>query len=85
LIVKRGNPQTKSRHQGRLESGQRNRRLTLENLETRQLLAAAIGSGGPAFVPGFGAMDNVAPRNIGAVTAFQFNEAELATGRGIND
>jgi len=59
--------------------------LTLENLETRQLLAAAIGSGGPAFVTGYGAIDNVAPRNIGSVTAFQFNEAELATGRGIND
>ncbi len=83
--MKRGNTQTKSRHQGRLASGQRNRRLTLENLETRQLLAAAIGSGGPAFVTGYGAIDNVAPRNIGSVTAFQFNEAELATGRGIND
>lgn len=83
--MKRGNPQTKSRHQGRLESGQRNRRLTLENLETRQLLAAAIGSGGPAFVSGYGAIDNVAPRNIGTVTAFQFNESELSTGRGIND
>lgn len=83
--MKRGNTQTKSRHQGRLASGQRNRRLTLENLETRQLLAAAIGSGGPAFVSGYGAIDNVSPRNIGAVTAFQFNEAELSTGRGIND
>lgn len=83
--MKRGNPQTKSRHQGRLASGQRNRRLTVENLETRQLLAAAIGSGGPAFVAGYGAIDNVAPRNIGTVNAFQFNESELSTGRGIND
>ena len=83
--MKRGNPQTKSRHQGRLASGQRNRRLTLESLETRQLLAAAIGSGGPAFLTGYGAIDNVAPRNIGTVNAFLFNESELATGRGIND
>lgn len=83
--MKRGNPQTKSRQQGRLAPDQRNRRLTLENLETRQLLAAALGSGGPAFITGYGAIDNVAPRNIGTVTAFQFNESELSTGRGIND
>jgi large repetitive protein len=85
LIVKRGNPQTKSSRPGRLVTGQRHRRLTLESLESRQLLAAAIGSGGPSSVAGYGLLDNVAPRNVGAVTAFQFNERELATGRGLND
>lgn len=83
--MKRGNPQTKSRRQVRLATDQRNRRLTLESLESRQLLTAALGSGGPSFTTGLGTLDNVAPRNIGTVTAFQFNEAELATGRGIND
>lgn len=83
--MKRGNPQTKSSRQGRLVTGQRHRRLTLESLESRQLLAAAIGSGGPSSVAGYGLLDNVAPRNVGAVTAFQFNERELATGRGLND
>ncbi len=57
----------------------------MENLESRQLLAAAIGSGGPGFNNEFGVIDNVAPRNVGSVTAFQFQEREAATGRGLND
>lgn len=46
----------------------------MENLESRQLLAAAIGAG--TFT---------APRNIGTVQAFQYVEQETASQRGLND
>lgn len=40
---------------------------------------------GPDFLPGIGAIDNVPPRNIGTVAAYQVVESENANGRGIND
>jgi len=48
--------------------------LTVETLESRQLLAAAIGAG--TFT---------APRNIGTVQAFQYVEQETSSQRGLND
>ena len=58
------------------------RRLLMEGLESRHLMAAGISPDS-----GIGLIDDVAPRNIGAVgvDAFRFVETELATGRGLND
>src|SRR5690606_25714711 len=85
LIVKRGTPQSQSRRQARPAAGQRHRRLTVENLESRQLLAAAIGSGGVTFNNPYDFLNNTGPRNIGTVTAFTSQESEAADGRGQND
>ncbi len=62
----------------------RNRRLMVESLEARQLLAGDFTTA-PGYLPGLGVIDNVAPRNVGTVTAFQFTESEAVNGRGIND
>ncbi|MCO8121961.1 Ig-like domain-containing protein [Stieleria sp. TO1_6] len=61
------------------------RRLSVEGLEARQLLAAGVGGGAttPTIDPGL--FDAVEPRNIGAVQAFQVNENENTSQRGIND
>lgn len=75
--MNRGTLKTKSRRPVRPVAGARRRRLSVETLESRQLLTAAFGTGG--FV------DNVAPRNIGAVQAFQVVEQEASTARGQND
>ncbi len=88
--MKRGIPQIQSRRQGRPAAGQRQRRLTVETLESRQLLAAAIGFTGSSGTVGgvvneFGFVNYVAPRNVGTVTAFLHNERESAAGRGLND
>lgn len=72
--MNRGTQQTQSRRSRRPAAGSRHRQLTLENLESRQLLAAAIGAG--TFV---------APRNVGTVQAFQVVEVETANQRGVND
>ncbi len=83
--MKRGTPQSQSRRQARPAAGQRHRRLTVENLESRQLLAAAIGSGGVNFNNPYDFLNNTGPRNLGTVPAFTFQESEGATGRGQND
>ena len=64
----------------------RKRRLLMENLEGRRLLAAGTGTGTSAGTTVdaslFAAQD---PRNVGTVTAFQFIENEAAGARGAND
>ena len=54
----------------------------MEGLESRHLMAAGISPDS-----GIGLIDDVMPRNIGAVgvDAFRATELELATGRGLND
>ncbi len=81
--MKRGLSQPKSRTTSRPNRLAR-RRLLVETLETRQLLAGGLG-GGFSQVPGEGLLDPVDPRNIGTVQAFQFVENELPGGRGLND
>ena len=57
------------------------RRLLVEGLEQRQLLAAGIGTQPPIInIPSF-----TGPRNVGSVTAFQFSESEQAIETGLND
>ncbi len=72
--MNRGTQQTQLRRTRRPAAGSRHRQLSVENLESRQLLAAAIGAG--TFV---------APRNVGTVQAFQVVEVETANQRGVND
>ncbi|KAA5543622.1 adhesin [Roseiconus nitratireducens] len=57
----------------------RRRRLLMEGLETRQLLAAETGFVDPGLFPA------VQPRNIGAVQSFKLNEGELGGQFGSND
>jgi len=64
------------------------RRLLLEGLEARNLMAGGIGTGpGTSPIGGIGFEDTVFPRNVGAVgvDASLFIERETATGRGLND
>lgn len=84
--VKRGTSQPKSRRPAKTNSHITRRRLLMEGLETRYLMAGAVG-GGTSPITGIGLADDVQPRNIGAigVTAFRATETELSTGRGIND
>lgn len=84
--VKRGTSQPKSRRPAKTNSHLTRRRLLMEGLETRYLMAGA-GSGGTSPITGVGLTDDVQPRNVGAigVTAFRATESELSTGRGIND
>ena len=72
--MKRENSHSQSRRSRPGVAGSRQRQLTIESLENRQLLAAAIGAG--SFT---------APRNVGTVTAFQVIEKETATQRSMND
>lgn len=72
--MNRGTQQTQLRRSRRPAAGSRHRQLSVENLESRQMLAAAIGAG--TFV---------APRNVGTVQAFQVVEVETANQRGVND
>ncbi len=60
----------------------RKRRLMMEGLENRQLLAA-VPVALPAVDPALFAA--VEPRNIGTVQAFAFNEGETAIQSGVND
>jgi len=82
--VKRGTSQPKSRRPAKTNSHITRRRLLMEGLETRYLMAGASGT---SPITGVGLTDNVQPRNVGAVgiTAFRATESELSTGRGIND
>ncbi len=59
----------------------------MEGLEQRHLMAGGIGGTGTSPDSGIGLIDDVSPRNIGAVgvDAFRFTERELSTGRGLND
>lgn len=61
----------------------RNRRLMLEGLENRQLLAASVVPATPVVDSTL--FDNVAPRNIGTVQAFAVLEAEISGQSGAND
>lgn len=63
----------------------RKRRMIVENLESRQLLASMGSVGSPAIPVDLDLFDPVAPRNIGTVAAYQFNEAETANQSGLND
>ncbi|TWT74904.1 Ig-like domain-containing protein [Allorhodopirellula solitaria] len=70
----------RSRRREKLKNRRKaSRRLTMEGLESRQLLAA--NPLGP--IPG--AEDYDGPRNVGQVSSFKYNEQESAQIRGLND
>ncbi|MGV3484062.1 MAG: Ig-like domain-containing protein [Planctomycetaceae bacterium] len=79
--MKRGISQSKSRRPAKSPSQYR-RRLLIEGLESRQVMAGGISPDG-----GVGLIDDVFPRNVGSagVDAFRFAEVEIITGRGLND
>lgn len=81
-MIKRSesNVQSKTRRK-KSDRKKRNRRLTLEGLENRQLLAAAI----TPVIPTVDLATFTGPRNIGTVQAFSFVETELSNQSGVND
>ena len=60
---------------------EKRRRLKMEGLEQRQLLAGDV----PTLPPGFDFPTFTEPRNIGTVQAFAFNESESAAATLGND
>jgi hypothetical protein len=82
MNVKRGTSQSNSRRPQASQSSGQHRRLSIEGLEKRNLMAGSISA-----QDGIGFVDNVFPRNIGAigVETFAFTEVEAVTGRGLND
>lgn len=84
-MVKSANNKASRRRSRAVQSTLAKRRLTLEGLEARQLLAAAVapvtGNVNPAAI----VSDNVQPANIGSVEAFNVNELELVGQTGLND
>ncbi len=74
-------PRSRRSQQAPRNRRDKRRRLLVEGLEQRQLLAAGIGTQPPVInVPTF-----TGPRNVGSVTAFQFSESEQSAEIGIND
>ncbi|QDS93136.1 Dockerin type I repeat protein [Roseimaritima multifibrata] len=61
------------------------RRLIMESLEARQLLAAGITPVASDVNPAAVVTDTENPRNIGSVTAFIFNESEQSGQTGLNN
>ncbi len=77
-----------TRKRGAPKGSHRRRRLLVEGLESRQLLNADTGGGG--LNNGGNTIDpnlfvRQEPRNIGAVTAFTYNEQEGLNVSGLND
>jgi hypothetical protein len=79
-MFKRNDPKPKSsRRRNRLERAKRNRRMVMEGLEDRRLLAG-LGNPSGVVLPTYSG-----PRNIGTVQAVNVVESELSNQFGLND
>ncbi|WP_182865003.1 Ig-like domain-containing protein [Rhodopirellula sp. JC639] len=84
MSVDSSRKQRKSRRSRRGQRQQR-RRLLMEGLESRQLLAAVPSAGSDNALVDTDLFLPTNPRNIGTVPAFVVNEAEAANETGVND
>ena len=75
-MIKRSESKSNCSSRGRSDRANKKRRLIIEGLEKRELLAG----GGTTPIPQF-----TAPRNIGTVQAFTFIESETLAESGLND
>ena len=78
-MIKRTESKSKCSRRERSERVKKKRRMMVEGLEKRQLLAAEV------FLPDVDIPIFEAPRNIGTVQSFQAFESELLGESGVND
>lgn len=78
-MIERSKTKTKYTDRKRADRLNKKRRLVMEGLEARQLLAAEV------FLPDVSVPTFTAPRNVGTVPAVQFFEREVFGQRGAND